>query len=88
MGPGPGRPKGSTNKVTREFRETIRKLLEENSENVALWLEQVAQDDPGKALDHLAKLAEYAAPKLGRIEHVGDGGGPVQIVASKEDERL
>ena len=68
-------------------RKTIRKLLEDNSENVALWLEQVAQDD-GQGAGSLAKLVEYAAPKLGRIEHVGDGGGPVQIVASKEDERL
>lgn len=83
MGPGPGRPKGSVNKVTKEFRETVRQLLEDNSENVGIWLQQVAdgvdgRPDPGKALDLLAKLAEFAAPKLGRVEHVGDGGGDVQ----------
>jgi hypothetical protein len=33
---------------------------------------------PDKALDLLAKLAEYAAPKLNRTEHVGDGGGPIK----------
>lgn len=43
---------------------------------------------PDKALDLLAKLAEYAAPKLARTEHVGDGGGPVRIVASNLDEKL
>lgn len=86
LGPGPGRPKGSVNKVTREFRETVRQLLDDNRDNVALWLEQVASGggnpdkaDPGKALDLLAKLAEFAAPKLGRVEHTGEGGGPVRF---------
>ena len=84
--PKQGRPKGCLNKDTREFRETVRNLLEDNSENVGRWLLLVAEGDgsencrpdPGKALDLLAKLAEFAAPKLGRVEHVGDGGGDVQ----------
>lgn len=90
---GMGRPKGSVNKVTQEFRETVRKLLEDNSENVGRWLLQVAEGDgsengradPGKALDLLAKLAEFAAPKLGRVEHVGDGGGPVRFTLDSKD---
>ena len=84
FGPGnPGKPKGATNKVTREFKATVQKLLEDNAENVGAWLVQVAEGhgenkaDPAKALDLLAKLAEFAAPKLGRVEHVGEGGGPV-----------
>lgn len=40
--------------------------------------------DPGKALDLLAKLAEYAAPKLNRTEHVGDGGGEIKTVSRIE----
>lgn len=78
-----GRVKGTPNKVNREFRETVRKLLDDNADNVGRWLQQVAEGegetkpDPAKALDLLAKLAEFAAPKLGRVEHVGDGGGPV-----------
>lgn len=90
-----GRPPGVPNKATREFRETVRQLLEDNADNVAKWLAQVAggvpeveggkpvpgryvvEPDPDKALQRLAQLAEYAAPKLARTEVVGDGGGPV-----------
>jgi hypothetical protein len=91
---GMGRQKGIPNKVTTEFRETVTKLLSDNSENVAIWLKDVAEGvgdvkpDPAKALDLLAKLAEYAAPKLARVEHTGKDGGPVVISATPLDERL
>jgi hypothetical protein len=81
-----GRPKGVVNKVTQEFRETVQKLLDENRENVGRWLTLVAegdgtekgQPDPAKALDLLARLAEYAAPKLARTEHSGDPEKPLK----------
>lgn len=69
-----GRRPGSPNKATREFRETIQRLLDDNQENIASWLERVAAEDPGKALDLLGKLAEFAAPKLSRTEVTGAGG--------------
>lgn len=72
---GRGRPAGSVNKATKTFRDTINTLLEGNAENVSVWLDQVAtgngdpdKADPAKALDLLAKLAEFAAPKLSRAE--------------------
>jgi len=90
-----GRTKGTPNKATAEFRDTVTKLLSDNAENVATWLAEVAtggsdpsKADPGKALDLLAKLAEFAAPKLARTEVTGAGGGPVVIAASPTDERL
>lgn len=84
-----GRQKGTTNKVNAEFRETVRLLLETNQDNVGRWLTLVAEGDgsenakpdPAKALDLLAKLAEFAAPKLGRVEHVGDPDSPVFVQA-------
>lgn len=93
-----GNPKGKPpgpNKKTAEFQETVRKLLEDNSENVGRWLALVAEGDgetvkpdPGKALDLLAKLAEFAAPKLSRSEvkaKVENTGLPViQIVQAGE----
>ena len=94
--PGPGRPPGTPNKATKEFRDTVTKVLESNAENVGKWLKQVAEGDktldmkgdPGKALDLLAKLAEFAAPKLARTEVTGANGGPVVVAASTTDERL
>jgi hypothetical protein len=67
-----GRPKGAQNKTTITFRETITNLLQDNSANVGLWLARVSEDDPAKALDLLAKLAEYAAPKLSKVEMQSD----------------
>ena len=67
-----GRKKGTPNKSTQTFRDTISKLLEDNSKNVGVWLERVAEHDPGKALDLMAKLAEYAAPKLSKVEVSAD----------------
>lgn len=74
--PGPGRPKGSLNKATTEFRETVRSLLEGNKDNVSRWLTLVAEGDgsenskpnPAKALELIASLAEFATPKLSRVE--------------------
>lgn len=81
-----GRKAGTPNKATVEFRQTVQALLDDNRENVGRWLTLVAEGDgtegskpdPAKALDLLAKLAEYAAPKLNRTEHTGEGGGPMQ----------
>lgn len=71
-----GRQPGTPNKATREFRETVRLVLERNADNVDRWLTLVAEGDgtdsskpdPAKALDLLTKLAEFAAPKLSRVE--------------------
>lgn len=83
-----GRQKGVTNKVTAEFRETVRRLLEDNSENFGRWLTLVAEGDgtengkpdPAKALDLITKLAEYAAPKLSRTVVSGDPDNPIETV--------
>lgn len=83
---GRGRPKGSQNKATKTFRETVTRLLEENEENVSEWLREVAEGnkdkgikpDPKGALDLLTRMAEYATPKLSRAEMTGADNGPIQ----------
>lgn len=75
-----GRVAGTPNRVTQEFRETVTLLLEDNAENVAEWLARVAADDPDKALQRLAQLAEYAAPKLSRSEVKAEVDIPVSRI--------
>jgi len=79
-----GRSKGTPNKATREFRETVRLLLEKNAQNVSKWLDAVAKKDPAKALDLVTRLAEYAAPKLGRTELTGKDGADLPRSVSIE----
>lgn len=87
--PNAGRRKGSQNKLTADFKETVRRLLDENSQNVQEWLNQVATGShgkdpaPEKALDLLCKLAEYAVPKLARTEVAGENGGPLTVVLKR-----
>lgn len=89
--PGSGRKKGTPNKVTADLRALIHELVSYGMENAKDWLEDVAKGDkkhgrnpnPGRALDALAKLAEYGLPKLARHEVMGDGGGPVKVEVRK-----
>ena len=84
---GMGRKKGSVNKATKAFRETVTALLENNADNVGKWLETVAygdgdlvKPDPKGALTLIAQLAEFASPKLARTEHTGVDNTPIEMV--------
>jgi hypothetical protein len=69
-----GRPKGSKNKTTNAIREAYQKLTEDNLENMSSWLNEIASQDPAKAMDMMIKLSEYVIPKLARQEVVGNDG--------------
>src|SRR5579884_2502380 len=66
--PGAGRPKGSPNKITREARELIKLVVEENLPRMREWFaRQWQRDDSGKvAANLMSRLIEFAAPKLER----------------------
>ena len=64
-----GRPAGALNKSTTKIREAFQKLIEDNLENMTIWLSDVAAEDPKAALDILNKMAEYTTPKLARVEN-------------------
>lgn len=54
-----------------------------NSRKLNRWMREIERrDGPRAAMQMWLQLAEFALPKLGRLEHVGDEGGPVRIEVS------
>lgn len=64
---GHGRPPGTPNKVTKEIREAYANLIHGNLDNITLWLQDVAERDPQKAIDCLIKLSPFVLPKKTEI---------------------
>lgn len=60
-----GRKKGTPNKDTKELREKISDLIDNNFENIQSDIDQL---EPKERLDFLTKLFEYSLPKLSRTE--------------------
>jgi hypothetical protein len=65
---GKGRVKGVPNRVGRDLRKTIEKLLQAKSPEVEDWLNRVAKRNPARALDIWTRLNEFVLPKLKAIE--------------------
>ena len=74
-----GKPKGTLSKVTVDVRQAIAVFAQANVENMSVWLNEI--EDPAKRLDLYLRAIEYHLPKLGRLEHTGAEGGPVEIIA-------
>ena len=74
--PGPGRPKGSPNKVTTEVRAMVAKIAERNIGNFEKWLMEV--EEPAKRCDLFLTMLEYHVPKLARTELTGKDGKELQ----------
>lgn len=63
---GGGSRKGIPNRATADARSVFSALLENNAAQAQELFDRVAKKNPGKALDVLAKLAEFCIPKLSR----------------------
>jgi len=84
-----GRRAGTPNRFTRDFRDMVAGLLDANQDNLSAWLGQVANGDPrtgrppdpARALDLIAKLAEYAVPKMTRqvVEQTASSANVITI---------
>ena len=66
-----GKTKGTPNKTTKDIKEAYQLLIENNLDNLTLWLEKVAEKDPEKAIRIINDLSEYVIPKLARQELSG-----------------
>ena len=69
-----GRPKGSPNKITEELREAFALVLENKLPDLERLLNQVAHEDPAKAIELMLKLSNRFLPELSRQELTGADG--------------
>ncbi len=67
-----GSRKGVPNKTTAEIRQAFQMLVEDNLDNMKVWLSDVAQEEPERALEIILKMSEYIVPKLSRTEVKAD----------------
>lgn len=75
-----GRKPGVPNRTTTEFRETIQRLLDSNADNVALWVQQLAEGAPA-VKDHRGRVVFPARPPdpgtaLLRMGHLAEFAAP------------
>lgn len=58
-----GRPKGRANNITREVRQLLKEFSRNNFSKVQDLFDQVAEDDPAKALDLWLRCVAFVTPK-------------------------
>lgn len=66
---GQGRPKGSKNRDTAHIKEAVSNFVQGNADRVQALFDELAANNPGKALDVYFGAAEYVLPKLARTEN-------------------
>ena len=74
--PGSGRQKGQANRVTKEFKAIVQDLIDENQDNVKVWLERVANGVPGEYQTNEDGLRETI-----RYPVVADPGKAVDLIS-------
>lgn len=73
-----GRQKGTPNRFTKATKNFFKAFIDETREEAFnCWR---AIPDPGKRFDLWIKASEFAYPKLGRTEVVGNDGAPLNVV--------
>lgn len=73
--PDAGRKKGQLNKVTKEFKAIVQDLIDENQDNVKVWLDRVANGVAGEYQTNADGLRETI-----RYPVVADPGKAVDLI--------
>lgn len=63
-----GRKKGTPNKEVKDIRETFQVLIENNLDKMDLWINQLAEKNPEKAINTILRLSDFILPKLTKTE--------------------
>jgi hypothetical protein len=80
-----GRPKGTPNNATERIKEAYTDLLEGNLPNIQRWLNQVASEDPARALDFLMKLSPFVVPK--KVSSDINFDSPIEIIIPRNETK-
>ncbi len=83
-----GRGPGTKNRLTKDIKTAFQNLVENNLSNVEIWLDEVADDNPGKALDFILKLAEFVVPKMRSAEIQTNSGGVGNAIEDMTKEEI
>lgn len=73
-----GREKGGSNKDTIAIKKAYLDLLNNNLRNIQVWLNRVAAEDPGRAIDLLLKMTPFVVPKKTEADITIDN--PINII--------
>ena len=72
---GRGRKKGELNKATKNAREAISRLVDDNAGRMQGWLDEIALEQGAMAAwKCMSDVIEYHIPKLSRTEMTGRDG--------------
>ena len=74
-----GRTKGAMNRVTKFSREVLTMALAGQEENIRNALEKLAEKNPEAYIGAVAKLLNYAIPKLQATEISANGNTKIEI---------
>ena len=77
-----GRPKGIVNNSTEKIKTAYTQLIEGNLENIQMWLNDTAAEDPARALDFLIKLSPFVIPRKQQADITFEN--PINIVLPKK----
>jgi len=77
-----GRQKGTPNLISSDIKERFKLIVENNLDNITMWLEQVAAENPAQALMFIKDLAEYNVAKLARTELTGKDGDSIKVATN------
>lgn len=80
-----GRPVGSKNVVTGDFKAAVANLINNRGDDLNDWIERIAAKNPARAVDCIVALAEFSQPKLSRVTHTGDVNEPVFFKQVEDD---
>lgn len=78
-----GRPKGSRNRSTEEMRELIKKVVDNNLENLENDLSRMS---PANRWTIIQKLSQYFMPTLSKTDNQNNNSGELNITIKYKDD--